>query len=109
MTYPFYSFPSDHETGTYESGQVTVGSTATLIGNFGYNQSGVLINNSSSEIVYLGGSGVTSTTGLPLPVSSTIVIPTNGGVINSLYGITSTSTSKVSYLIPSAGGATNIA
>lgn len=104
MSYPFpaYNFPADHDTGFYQSGQVSVGTTPTLICASTGNQSGVVINNGAGAIVYLGGPNVTITTGFPIAVSSTATIPTNGGVINKLYGVTSSGTSTVSYLSPPA-------
>ena len=104
MSYPFYSFPADHKTGSYVSGQVSVGTTATLICAPTANQSGVLINNTGAT-VYLGGPNVTTGTGFPVPTGTTdYTVPTNGGVINQLYGITSSGTTVVSYLYPPAGG-----
>lgn len=100
----FYDFPSDRETGSYQSGQVSVSTTPKLIVAATANQSGVFI--STSAQIYLGGPNVSSTNGFGL-ASGPLLIPTNGGVINDLYAVAATA-ATVSYLYPSAGGATNI-
>jgi hypothetical protein len=102
---PFYSIPGDAPTTNYAQATVSVGTTATLIGTFSGNSSGVLIQNGSTEIVYLGGPTVTSsgaTQGYALAISSSVLVPTYGGAECALYGITSTSTTNVSYLHPVA-------
>lgn len=107
MSYPFpaYSFPADHDTGFYQSGQLSVGTTPKLIVAATANQSGVLI--STTAQIYLGGPNVSSTNGFGL-ASGSLTVPTNGGVINDLYAVAASS-ATVSYLYPSAGGATNTA
>ena len=92
--------PSDEPATNYQSGQVTVGTSATLIGAFEGNESGVLIANGAA-IVYLGGPTVTTTTGLPVQINSTVTAPTYGGAKVSLYAI-SASSSVVSFLHPTA-------
>lgn len=100
MNYPFpaYKFAADHPSGSYQSGQVSVGTTPKLIVAASDNQSGVLI--STSAQIYLGGPNVSSSTGFGL-TSGSLTIPSNGGVLNSLYAVAATS-ATVSYLYPSA-------
>lgn len=97
----FYNLPSDEPATAYQSGQVTVGASATLVCAIEGNESGVLINNGSGAIVYLGGPAVTTSTGLPVPVSTTVLVPTYGGALVSLYAVSATS-STVSFLHPTA-------
>ncbi|HXY64505.1 MAG TPA: hypothetical protein VEI45_09200 [Mycobacterium sp.] len=63
---------------------------------------GLLVYNGGSVTVYLGGtSSVTTTTGYPLPASTSVNVPTTGSEPLSLYGITASSTATVSVLYPS--------
>ena len=101
MTGP-YAFPSDSPATLYQSGQVSVTTTATLICTIEGNESGVLISNGSGATVYLGGSAVTTSTGLPLAASTTITVPTYGGAKVSLYGIVASTGTTVSFLHPTA-------
>lgn len=102
----FYAFPSDNPAVPFSSGQVSVGTTATLIGTFEGNQSGVLI--SSSAACFIGGSGVTTTTGFPVPITTPVLVPTNGGVNSQLYAVVASSTATVSFIHPANGGSTNL-
>lgn len=95
---PFYNIPSDNPVVPFKSGQVSVGTTATLIGTFEGNQSGLLI--SSSAACFVGGSGVTTSTGFPVAATTPVLVPTNGGVNGQLYAVVSTGTATVSYLHP---------
>jgi hypothetical protein len=87
---------------------VSVGTTATLIGTFEGTQTGVLISNPAGQTVYLGGSGVTTSTGFPVAASTVLTVPTNGGVGCQLYGVVTSSTATVSYLHPTNGGYANL-
>lgn len=86
----------------FQSGVVSVGTTATLICTVGSapENDGVLINNGGSVTVYLGGSGVTASTGFPVAENTTVTVPTTGAEGLALYGITSSSTSNVAYIYP---------
>lgn len=76
------------------TGQVSIGSSATLIIAANTRQ-GVLITNPSSTVtVYIGGSGVTTGNGQILTPGSSITIP----VVSALYGIVATGTQTVSYV-----------
>lgn len=99
MTGP-YNIPSDSPATNYQSGQVTVGTSAILICTVEGNESGVLINN-TGVTVYLGGPTVTAGTGLPLLTATSVTVPTYGGAKVSLYAI-SASSSVVSFLHPTA-------
>ena len=92
--------PSDEPATNYQSGQVTVGASATLVCTVEGNESGVVINNGAA-VVFLGGPAVTVSTGLPVAINSTVVVPTYGGAKVSLYAISATS-SVVSFLHPTA-------
>ena len=81
----------------YSSGQVSVGTTATAI----YTESvpdndSVLI--SASAACFVGGPGVTTTTGLPIPATTPTKIPTTGAETLQLYGVCASGTVTVSYL-----------
>lgn len=76
------------------TGQVSIGSSATLIIAANTRQ-GVLITNPSSTVtVYVGGSGVTTGNGQIIPPLQSITVP----VVSALYGIVATSTQTISYL-----------
>lgn len=81
-----------------QSGQVNVTTTATLVCNIPPDPDGVLI--SSSATVYLGGPGVTTTTGFAIPANTPVTVPTTGSEALALYAVTSTGTATVSYIFP---------
>lgn len=74
--------------------------TATLVCNVGSvpDSDGVLIN--SSAAAFVGGSGVTITTGFPVAANTPTLIPTTGAEPVSVYAITSSGTATVSYIFP---------
>jgi hypothetical protein len=82
----------------YKSGQVSVGTTATALYTQGPapDNEGVLIY--SSAAAFVGPAGVTTTTGLPIPATTPVLIPTTGSEPLSLYAVVSTGTATVSYL-----------
>lgn len=87
------------------SGVVTVTTTPTLICHMGAEGYGVLVQNTGSTAVVLGGPKVTATgaTGGPsLPASMTtpLSVPGSAGSNESLYGIVATGSSTVAYLRP---------
>lgn len=106
MSTPFYDFPSDNPSVPFASGQVSVGTTATLVCTVEGNQSGVLI--STSDDCFIGGITVTADTGYALAAATPITVPTNAGVNNQLYAVVSTGTATVSFLHPANGGSTNL-
>jgi hypothetical protein len=84
----------------YVSGQVSVGTTATLIATVGAvpENDGILIN--ASAACFVGPPGVTATTGFAVQPNVPTPVPTTGAESLTLYGITSTGTSTVSYIYP---------
>lgn len=90
----------------YSQGAVSVTSTATLVCQVGPENDGVLIYNSGSAAVFLGGRSVTAsgaTQGISLAPSAMITVPSLGGVTHSLYAVTASGTSTVNFLFPAAG------
>jgi hypothetical protein len=51
----------------------------------------------STAAAWIGGSGVTSSTGFPIPATTAVQVPLTGSENDSLYAVTS-STATVSYL-----------
>ena len=82
---------------SYTSGQVSVGTTATLICTVGSENDGMLI--SSSAAAFIGPAGVTTTTGFPIGTTP-VTVPTTGSTSEPLYGVVSTGTATVSYIYP---------
>ena len=82
----------------YKNGVVSASTTATLIAtpSSAPDVDGILVSNSGSVTVYLGGSTVTantaSTGGYPLAASASVLVPTTGASSEALYGITASST-----------------
>lgn len=77
------------------TGQVSVAATATQIIAANPSRQGVLVTNPSSSVtVYIGGSGVTTSTGAILPPLSSLTLPITGAI----YGIVASSTQTVSYV-----------
>lgn len=80
---------------------VDVTTTATSIVTVPANGQPVMLVNSSTEAVYLGNSGVTTSTGYELPPSAAVMLtygapsPQIGGTTCALYGITSIGSSNV--------------
>ena len=62
----------------YQSGQVSVGTTATLVCSVGSapDTDGVLIN--SSAAAFIGGSGVTASTGFPVVANTPVLVADDG-------------------------------
>jgi hypothetical protein len=84
----------------FQSGQVTVGTTATLVCTPSTlpDNSGVLVN--ASAAAFVGGPGVTATTGFPLPANTPTRIPTTGAASEALYAVVSSGTATVSFIFP---------
>lgn len=85
----------------YTSAQTSVGTTATLVATIGSapDTDGVLV--SSSAAAFIGGSGVTTTTGFPIAANTPVLVPTTGAEPLSLYAVVASSTATVSVLYPS--------
>lgn len=85
----------------YVQGQVTVGTTATLIASPS-GPGGIYLSNGSGAAVVLGGSTVTATgatAGPTLPVSTNIILPTTSPA-HDLYGVVASGTTTVSFAYP---------
>ncbi|MBO0880945.1 MAG: hypothetical protein J2P17_11500, partial [Mycobacterium sp.] len=89
-----------NEMSGFQTGQVSVGSTATLVASIGSvpENDGVLVN--SSAAAYIGGPGVTASTGFPVAANTPVRVPTTGAEPLALYAITSSGTATVSYIFP---------
>lgn len=85
--------------GSYVSGSVSVGTNATLVVTVpgGY-QGGVLVTNTGTASVYLGGSAVTSATGFPVASNTSVAVPGAKGTGRGLYGI-ATAAMTVKYIL----------
>jgi hypothetical protein len=85
----------------YHSAQTSVGTTATLIATISSapDVDGVLV--SSSAAAFVGPSGVTTTTGFPIPATTAVLVPTTGSEPLSLYAVVSSGTATVSVIYPS--------
>jgi hypothetical protein len=85
----------------FKSAQTSVGTTATLVANLSTtpDNDGVLV--SSSAAAFIGGSGVTTTTGFPIAANTPVLVPTTGAEALSLYAVVSSGTATVSTLFPS--------
>lgn len=84
----------------YTSGVVAVGATATLIASLPPVADGVLVVNTGAGTVYLGGAGVTTTTGFPVAANATVTVPTVGNYPRNLYGVVASGTASVAFLVP---------
>jgi hypothetical protein len=61
-----------------------------------------LIRNVGSASVYVGGSAVTSSLGLPISSTDGIIhVPTTGAEGGNLYGVTSAGSTTIAWLTPS--------
>jgi hypothetical protein len=84
----------------YNSAQTSVGTTATLVATIGSapDSDGVLV--SSSAAAFIGGAGVTTTTGFPIAANTPVLVPTTGSEPLSLYAVVSSGSATVSALYP---------
>ncbi|TDH48497.1 hypothetical protein E2F47_23560 [Mycobacterium eburneum] len=83
---------------SYQSGVVSVGTTATLIAVIPEGYNGGVVVTAAATGVFVGGSGVTgSTNGFPLPNGTPVTIPGGKSGERALYGT-----------VGSAGTATNV-
>ena len=83
-----------------QTGQISVGTTATLVCTVGAypDNDGVLI--SSSAAAFIGGSGVTASTGFPVGENTPVTVPTTGAEPIEVYAVVSSGTATVSYCFP---------
>lgn len=75
------------------TGQVSIGSSATLILASNLRQGLLITNPSATVTVYIGGSGVTISNGQALLPGCSITLP----VVSAVYGVIATGTQSVSY------------
>jgi hypothetical protein len=88
---------------TYLQGAISVGATATLVCTVTPENDGVLVQNSGTAAVFLGGSTVTATgttQGIQLAASASMTVPSVGGLVHDLFAVTASGTSTVAFLIP---------
>jgi len=78
------------------TGQVSVGTTATQLFTTGPAPIERAIV-SSSAAAFIGGSGVTTSTGLPVPANTLVEVPLTGAEDDAVYAVVSSSTATVSY------------
>ncbi|UQX11323.1 hypothetical protein [Candidatus Mycobacterium methanotrophicum] len=89
---------------SYQTGQVNVGTTPTLIAMTGYppDNDGILVT--ASAACFVGGPDVSTSTGYPIPASTAVLIPTSGSHSGSteggLYGVVASGTATVSFIVP---------
>lgn len=85
---------------SYTSGIVTVGTTPTVIATVG-ERGGIVVQNTGSAAVVLGGPNVAVSTGISLAAGATLFVPSVGTNPATLYGVVATATQPVAYLYPS--------
>lgn len=73
------------------TGQVNVTTSATLLAAASLNRQNLIVSNHGSDTIFLGGSGVTISTGYALGAGGSIQLPSFSG--NALYGIVPSVTS----------------
>jgi hypothetical protein len=76
------------------SGQLSATTAAAVLGASASTEQGVLISTTAS--IYVGGSGVTASTGLLIAAGQTVLIPVDN--VDQIYVVAST-TATVSYLV----------
>jgi len=81
---------------TLSATQTNVTTSATLLVSADKNRNGMLVVNKGSDIIYVGGSGVTISTGFPVEVDQ--VLDLDNLANNALYGIVPSVTSLASVL-----------
>lgn len=75
------------------TGQVSLGTSATLIIAAGTRQGVIVTNPSTTVTIYVGGSGVTTSNGQIVPPLQSVTLP----VVSAVYGVVAASTQTVSY------------
>ena len=89
--------------GNYSNGSTTVASTPTLICTVDPDSAGVLLQNTGSAAIFVGGPNVTTSgayTGISLTNTNSPVtfFPSTGGVQHGIYGVVATGTQTISWL-----------
>ena len=93
-TTPSYVQSSSTRTAGFTPAQVTVASAATALLPADTTSTYREITNAGTTTVFIGGSGVTATTGYPVPAGSRLPITTTAAV----YGVTASGTATVGTL-----------
>ncbi len=78
------------------TGQAQVSTTPTVIIPYDLAGKAVIIRNTGTSTVYIGGSGVTPATGYPLLTTDTPMQPLP--VNEPIYGVTSSGTSSIAFI-----------
>lgn len=82
---------------TISSGQLTIGTTATIIdGTYNSNFRLIVHNNDNTDAVYLGGPDVTTANGLQLLKQETLQLEMNP--LESVYAVSGKAGHTISYL-----------
>lgn len=87
----------------YTQGSASVTATAAVICRVTPENDGVLVANTGSATVYLGGRSVTAsgaTQGFPLAAGASLLVPASGSATHSLFAVTASGTSTVNFLFP---------
>jgi hypothetical protein len=79
-------------------GSVATGTAATAIFTSGPTPDNDSVLISSSAAAFVGPAGVTMSTGIPIPASTPVLIPTTGAESLQLFGVVSTGTATISFL-----------
>lgn len=96
LTKPVPAAQSQVGSGSIATSQASVASTATLVAAARAGRNAVTVENLGTVAVYIGGAGVTTSTGFLLPgvVGASVTIPTSAAV----YGVDATGTQAVAVL-----------
>ena len=91
--------------GNYSNGSTTVASTPTLICTVDPEAGGVLLQNTGSAAIYVGGPNVTTSgayTGIALTNTGSPIVffPSTSGTQHGIYGIVASSTQTISWAYP---------
>lgn len=89
----------------YAQGSVSITTSGGLVCLVAPENDGVLVANTGTVTVYLGGSTVTASgasQGIPLAAGASVLVPALGGTAHSLFAVTASGTSTVNYLYPAA-------
>jgi hypothetical protein len=89
---------------SFASGSVDVGDTPTLVCSVAQENDGVLVQNTGSADVYLGGVDVAASgaeAGIVLAAGAVMTVPSVAGRVHDLYAVAAAATSStVAYLFP---------
>lgn len=92
-------FVANASGATLAQGSASPTTTATLIASSSTARRSITITNTGTVQVNIGGSGVTATTGVPLPVGASATF--DGAARAAFYGVTASGTGAVAYITES--------